>query len=370
MLIKNGKALIGKKFVNADVRISDTIDEIGDVCGIPDLDAKGCFIIPGLVDIHSHGAVGEDFSDGSEDLFKLSDYYARNGVTNFLATTMTLPIDVLGRAVKAIDNFKRDCGAKCEGIHLEGPFISKEKCGAQAAENIILPSVDVFNKLNEQSGKKIRLVTVAPEAEGCLDFIKHVSKICAVSIGHTVASYEIAKKAFDCGASHVTHLFNAMPPLLHRAPGVVGAALDSGASVELICDGLHVHPSVIRIAFSLFKDKVNIISDSLRCAQMPDGNYELGGQPIVVKGGKATLLDGTLAGSTVSLIDEVKNVVSYGVSLADAVYAASTAPARAARLRTGEIKVGYSADIVILDSELNIKKVFIDGKEFPYMINK
>lgn len=364
MLIKGGKVFIGKRFVSADIETSDVIDKIGELSGKADIDASGCYVIPGLVDIHTHGGAGKDFSDGESDLQPLLNYYASYGVTSVLATTMTLPVPTLERAIKSITSFERNGGSKIEGIHLEGPFISYAKRGAQAAENILPPSAEVFNSLNALSGGKIRMVTVAPEEKGGLDFVREISKKCTVSLGHTTASYDVARAAFDGGATHATHLFNAMPPLHHREPGVIGAAFDGGASVELICDGLHIHPCVIRMAFELFGDRVNLVSDSLRCAHMPDGNYELGGQPIVVSGGKATMLDGTLAGSSISLLEGVQRAVKFGIRLERAVYAATTSPAKAASLRCGAIKVGYPADLVVLSSALELKYVIIDGKVF------
>ena len=207
------------------------------------------------------------------------------------------------------------------------------------------------------------MITVAPETEGALKFIREISGKCTVSLGHSAADYNTSKKAFETGASHVTHLFNAMPPFLHRDPGLIGAAFDCGATVELICDGLHIHPAVIRAVFQMFGDRVNLISDSIRCAGMPDGNYELGGQSVIVKAGRATLSNGTLAGSSISLLDAVKNSVMYGVPLENAVYAATTAPALTAGLDAGKIEVGAPADLVVLDEKLNLKAVFIDGEK-------
>lgn len=362
MLIKNANIFLGKSFVEGDIRFGDRIEAIGKLDGPADLDVHGGYVIPGLVDIHTHGAVGEDFSDGKPEGFQvMADYYASCGVTSFLATTMTLPEPVLGAAMEAVLHFRRSGGAKCAGVHLEGPFLSYAKRGSQAAVNLQKPDAGLFCRLNEASGGQVKLVTVAPEEEGAMAFIREVSRSCTVSLGHTAADYDTAMAAFDAGASHVTHLFNGMPSLLHRAPGVIGAALDSGASVELICDGLHIHPAVIRAAHRMFGDRLNLISDSLRCAGMPDGNYELGGQPIVMEGGKATLLDGVLAGSSISLLDAVHNAVQFGLPLADAVYAASTAPAQAVGLEAGQISVGRSADLAVLDRELRLQAVFVDG---------
>ena len=247
MLIKNGKVLFGRTFTDADLSFDRTIKAIGRLEGPADLDAAGGYVIPGLVDIHTHGAVGEDFSDGKpQGLQPLADYYAAHGVTSYLATTMTLKEEVLTPAMHAVRDFKPGGGAKCAGVHLEGPFLSFAKRGAQAAENLHKPDAALFHRLNEASGGQVRLVTVACEEEGAIPFIREVSQVCTVSLGHTSADYDTAMAGFQAGASHATHLYNGMPSLLHRAPGVIGAAFDAGASVELICDGLHIHPAVIR----------------------------------------------------------------------------------------------------------------------------
>ncbi len=364
MLIKNGKVFRGRAFETADIRFDRTIEEIGVQPGAADFDAAGCYVIPGLVDIHTHGAMGEDFSDGKPaGLQPMADYYAAHGVTSFLATTMTLKEETLTPAMHAIRDFRRSGGGKCAGIHLEGPFLSYAKRGAQAAENLHKPDVSLFQRLNEASGGQVKLVTVACEEEGAPEFIRRVSKACTVSLGHTTADYDTAMAGFAAGATHATHLYNGMPSFLHRAPGVIGAAFDAGASVELICDGLHIHPAVIRATYRLFGEKLNLISDSLRCAGMPDGSYELGGQPIVMKDHKATLLDGTIAGSSISLLDALRNVVRFGLPLEAAVYAASTAPAEAAGLgNIGSLELGKAADFVVLDQDLALKAVFVDGE--------
>ena len=364
MLIKNAKVLIGKAFMEADIQFDGTVTAIGKIEGPADLDAQGGYVIPGLVDIHTHGAMGEDFSDGNPaGLQPMADYYAAHGVTSYVATTMTLSEEILTPAMHAIRDFRPNGGAKCAGVHLEGPFLCYAKRGAQAAEHLHKPDAGLFHRLNEASGGQVKLVTVACEEEGALPFIREISQVCTVSLGHTTADYDTAMAGFAAGASHATHLYNGMNSFLHRNPGVIGAAFDSEASVELICDGLHIHPAVIRATHQLFGDKLNLISDSLRCAGMPDGNYELGGQPIVVKDHKATLLDGTLAGSSISLLDAVRNVTRFGLPLAEAVYAASTAPALAVGLKAGTIQAGRAADLVVLDHDLALKAVFVDGKE-------
>lgn len=368
MVIGNANVFLNGEFRKASVTVEDgKIAYIGAADAPCNVDAEGQYLVPGFVDIHTHGAMNEDFSDGKgEGLLKLSRYYAQNGVTSFLATTMTLKEETLLPAMEVVRNFVRPAdGAKCAGIHMEGPFLSYAKRGAQAAENLHAPDAGMFHRLNEASGNRVRLVTVAPEEPGAMEFIREISEICTVSLGHTTADYDTAISAFEAGASHATHLFNGMPSFLHRAPGVVGAAFDCGATVELICDGLHIHPSAVRVVHQLFGKNLVVISDSLRCAGMPDGEYELGGQPIEMKGGKATLLGSdTLAGSSTNLLEEVRNLVAFGIPLEAAITAVTAAPVKAigAGWRIGKIAPGYEADFLLLTPELELSAVYIDGE--------
>lgn len=368
MIIGNAKVYIDGSFREASVTVENgKIAAIGEPDIACDVNAQGKYLVPGFVDVHTHGAMNEDFSDGKADgLRTMSRYYAKNGVTSFLATTMTLKEETLLPAMRTIAGFRRPAdGAKCAGIHLEGPFLSYAKRGAQAAENLHAPDAQMFHRLNAASGNKVRLVTVAPEEPGAVEFIREVSQVCTVSLGHTTADYDTAAAAFDAGATHATHLFNGMPAFAHRAPGVVGAAYDKKATAELICDGLHIHPSAIRVAHQLFGKNLVVISDSLRCAGMPDGEYELGGQPIEMHGGKATLLGSdTLAGSSTNLLEEVRNLVRFGICLEDAIYAVTAAPAEAIRMahQIGRIAVGLQADLLLLTSDLELDAVYIDGK--------
>lgn len=369
MRISNARVFTGKEFIYGGVEFDKTFTAVGQsLKEVTDgaIDANGCYLIPGLIDIHTHAAKGEDASDGSaEGMQIMSKYYAADGVTSWLPTTMTLKEPELTKAMEVVKDFKRPSdGAKLAGVNLEGPFLSYAKRGAQNPDNLHAPDADMFKRLNECSGGLVKLVTVAPEEPGGIAFVKEVSKYCTVSIGHTVADYDTAMAAFAAGASHATHLFNGMPGLLHREPGVIGAASDSGATVELITDGFHIHPSAVRLVHRLFGDKLVLISDSLRCAGMPDGDYELGGQPITMKNGKATLTGtDTLAGSSIHLLEGLKRSVSFGLPLEAAVFAATTAPAAAIGLEKsiGRIQTGLCADFLLLDEKLNLKAVYIDG---------
>ena len=363
MVIKNGRVYLpGQGFTDCDLGFGELIEAAGSL-GEGGYDASGCYVVPGFVDIHTHGAMNRDFSDGDAAAMPvLADYYARSGVTSFLATTMTLKEPELTRAMHAVRDAGDTGAARCAGVHLEGPFLSYNKRGAQNPDNLHKPDADMFMRLHEASGGAVKLVTVAPEEEGGLEFIKRVSPVCTVSVGHTEADYDTAMRAYDAGASHATHLFNGMPGLHHRKPGVIGAAFDAGATVELICDGLHIHPSAVRCAMQLFEGRLALVSDSLRCAGMPDGDYELGGLPIKLGGGVARLLDGTLAGSSISVGEAVRRAVSFGIPLERAIAAATSIPARAARLTDcGELAPGKRADVTVLDGDLNVKMVFVGG---------
>jgi len=367
MKIKNAKIFRDGQFVQGGMSFEDKILSF-DNDENAELDAQGMYLIPGLIDIHTHGAVNEDASDASpEGLIKMSRYYAAEGVTAWCATTMTIPEAEIVSALSTAADFARpEDGARLVGINLEGPFLSAAKRGAQALENIKAPDAELFKMFYAAAKSKIKVMTLAPEGDKGLEFAEEVSKLCTVSIGHTTADYDTAMAAFKRGASHATHLYNGMPPLAHRDPAVVGAARDSGATVELICDGFHVHPSVIRATFAMFPQRVCLISDSLRCAGMPDGDYTLGGQPIEMKGGKAVLKGtNTLAGSSIHLMEGVRRAVRFGIPMEEAIRAATETPARAIGMENelGKLEINRSADFVLLDSELNVNAVFIGGNK-------
>ena len=332
-------------------------------------DAEGCYVIPGLTDLHFHGCMGRDFSDADpEGLEIMAEYELSRGVTQICPAGMTLLEEQLKRVcqVAAAHRAAHKGGAELCGINLEGPFLSDAKKGAQNGAWLHAPDVEMFHRLVAASGGLVKLVSLAPELPGALDFVEAVEDEVVVSLAHTAADYNTALAAFQRGARQVTHLFNGMNPFSHRAPGVVGAALDTPlCNVELICDGVHIHPSVVRAVFKMFGYKrVILISDTMRAAGMPDGQYTLGGQDVTVKGKHATLADGTLAGSVTDLMRCMKTAVSFGIPLEEAVWAAAVNPARAIGIfsRAGSLEPGKRANLVVLDQDLEVKDVFFRGQ--------
>ncbi|MDO4303528.1 MAG: N-acetylglucosamine-6-phosphate deacetylase [Bacillota bacterium] len=327
------------------------------------IDAAGMYVIPGLVDIHIHGAVGADFSDGDvEGLFRIARYLKSQGVTSFCPTSMTLPEEQLVKSFRTLEKLlKADGIARPVGINMEGPFLAKAKKGAQKSTYLMEPDIDMFRRLQNASGGRIRLVTIAPELAGATKFIRELKNEVTLSLGHTSADYDQAAAGFEAGAGHVTHLFNAMEPFLHRNPGLIGAAAErKDVYAELICDGIHVHPSAVRGAFALFgADRMILISDAMRAAGMEDGSYELGGQPVKKEGAYAALADGTLAGSVTNLADSLRNAVEFGIPLTDALKAVTVNPARSIGLegQIGQIRPGAEADIILMDRDMNFKRV-------------
>lgn len=370
MIIKNVQVFNEEKcFAPGEVLIengkfTDRVDAETEV-----IDGEGCFAIPGLVDIHFHGCVGDDFCDASPDAIgHIAEYEASIGVTSICPATMTLAPEELHEIMKTAGSYQGNAGAKLVGINMEGPFISEKKKGAQAAKHIRNCDVELFRDLQEAAGGLIKLVDIAPENPGAMEFIDAVKDEVIVSIAHTTADYDTASEAFARGASHVTHLYNAMPPLNHRDPGVIGAARDAEeCHVELICDGVHIHPAVVRATFEMFgPERVILISDSMRATGLTDGQYTLGGQDVFVKGPRATLADGTIAGSATNLMECLKVAVrEMGIPLEDAVAAATMNPAKEIGIydQCGSITAGKAADLVLLDHDLNVKAVYVDGKK-------
>lgn len=345
--IKNHKLVSSEEEVDADEVI----------------DAKGLKILPGLIDIHSHGAAGHDFSDGNvEGLKEILRYEKSQGITTWCPTSMTLPLERLLEIFGTTAEWRQESNqARIGGVNMEGPFLDAKKKGAHVEEFLMKPDEAFFRQCQDASGGKIKLVTMSPCSKEAKKFIAKFKDEVVISLGHTTASYEEAKEAFENGVSHVTHLYNAMNPINHREPGPVIAAADhSQVYVELICDGIHVHPAVVRSTFKMFgRNRMVLISDSMRATGMANGTYDLGGLEVQVQDGKATLKDGTLAGSAKNLFECLKTAIEIGVPEEDAILAATANPAKSIGIydRVGSITSGKEADLLIVDEEYQLVRV-------------
>ncbi len=335
------------------------------------IDLNGATVIPGLIDVHSHGNSGADFSDGDyEGLKKMAAYYARCGVTSFAPASMTLPYDVLEKAFATAKQLVAEAPeghARLMGIQMEGPYFSYKKRGAQNADYLKEPDFEGFRKLYDGCDGLVRIVDIAPELPGAAEFVAKAKELCTVSIAHTDSDYDHAKAAVDAGVTHLTHLYNAMPGIHHRNPGVIPAAVENpNVRAEIICDGYHIHPASVRLAFTMFKGRMILVSDSGRCAGLPEGSkFELGGQDAWLRGGVAKLADGTIACSAANLWQCLTNVISWGIPEEEAIRAASYNPACAlsAEGKVGSIEKGKLADFIITNADYTEKRIFIGGKE-------
>ena len=338
------------------------------------LDGKGMYAIPGLIDLHFHGCKGDDFCDGSRDaIARIAEYEASVGVTAIAPATMTLPVEELEQILRVAAEYKKGPHSKKEadfvGINMEGPFISPAKKGAQDERNIIPCDVKVCERFLEVSEGLVKFMGIAPEeSENAVSFIEAVKDKVNVSLAHTNADYDTAMAAFNAGADHAVHLYNAMPAFTHRAPGVIGAVYDSKhVMAEIICDGVHIHLAAVRATFEMMgEDRMILISDSMRAAGMPDGSYTLGGLDVNVVGNRATLAsDGAIAGSVTNLMDCMKTAVkTMNIPLETAVACATINPAKSLGIDAeyGSIRAGKKAHIVLMDQELNVQQVIKDGE--------
>lgn len=376
MIIKNANVFTEEgKFVKQDIYIKDGRFVESEMQAGADevIDAQGCIAVPGLTDIHFHGCVGYDFCDGTKEaITKIAEYEASIGVTSIVPATMTLGEEILTGICKTAAEYrktgKNDKAADLCGINMEGPFLAESKKGAQNSAYLHTPDEGMYDRLNEAADHMVKLVAIAPEIEGAMEFIQSKKGEVVLSTAHTAADYETALEAFEKGATHVTHLYNAMNPYTHRAPGLIGAATDAGAEVELICDGVHVHPAVVRNTFKMFgEDKVILISDSMMATGLDDGDYSLGGQAVKVVGNLATLADGTIAGSATNLMDCVRTaVLKMRIPLETAIKCAAVNPAKSVGIydEYGSITPGKVANVVLLKTDdLALDSVILRGNK-------
>ena len=375
MFYKNARIFTGDfKFHEGAFEVKD--GRFGEVLpqNVPEdaVDLGGATVIPGLIEVHSHGNSGYDFCDGDyEGLKEMAKFYLSCGVTSFAPASMTLPYDVLEKAFATGKQLKDEAPEGCSvirGIHMEGPYFSYKKRGAQNADYLKDPDFEGFKKLYDGCDGLVRIADVAPELPGAAEFVKAASALCTVSVAHTDSDYDHAKAAFDAGATHLTHLYNAMPGIHHRKPGVIPAAVENkNVRAEIICDGLHIHPASVRLAFSMFGgERMIIVSDSGRCAGQPDGTrFDIGGQFATVIDGVAKLDDGTIACSASNMWACVTNCISWNIPEEDVIRAATYNPACALGVQdeVGSIEPGKVADFIVVDSQYGNRRVFLAGKE-------
>lgn len=374
MLIKNCNIIYLDKIEKGSVLVENgKIKEINpsNVNDTEVIDAEGLYLSPGFIDVHIHGAGGCDTMDGTvESINTIAKTIVQHGTTSFTPTTMTVAAEDIRKAMEVIKKLKEEGteGANVLGAHLEGPFISPKAIGAQNPNFLLAPSVENYNKIVGDYGDAVVSITMAPEVEGAKELIKYLSDNgVTVSMGHTKATYDEAIEGIKCGACHSTHLYNAMTPFTHREPGVVGATFDTDITTETISDGIHISYPALRTAYKQKgTDKVLLVSDAMEACGMPDGQYSLGGQDVIVKNGAARLLDGTLAGSVLTLDKAVKNIYNNSnYPLNEVVRMATYNGAKHCHVEDhkGLIKEGYDADLILFNEDIEIQKVFVNGKE-------
>ncbi len=371
MLFKGGKVFTGEKFEKIDVRTEGgKITEVGagllELAGEEAVELGEDLLVPGFIDLHTHGCIGYDFSTATkEEIDKMCAFYFSRGITSVAGTTMTMGYEDYKKAAAVIGEYMEGTeNHNLIGINMEGPFLSVEKKGAHDPQYIIDTSQEKMDELNDLAKGNFLIVDVAPERPGAIEFIRRNSKEYVISVAHTAADYEKAMEAFEAGATEVTHLFNAMNGLGHRDPGVPGAAFAAGANVEMICDGIHIHPTVMRMVYKMMGEHLMVISDSMSAAGLQDGEYVLGGLPVFVKEGKATLKDGTIAGSTTDMLKEMGVwMEKCGLSMEEILPCMTIHQARAVRMedRIGSIEAGKAADLVVISPEREIRAVYKNG---------
>jgi len=366
MLLKNANVFVNDShFEKTDLLIENgKIAKIGNFSEMEGIDLLGKMLIPGLIDIHNHGREGSDYSDATPEVIEIiTKSQLKQGITSLLATTITQSKENIFKMLKNIAKANVKDGAEILGINLEGPFISAKVCGAQPMEYCIAPDLELFARFQEAAEGKIKLVTVAPEYEGALDFIKKCGAY--VSAGHTGATSVRFNEALSCGLRSVTHLFNGMPPMHHREPGVVGAALLGDNYAEIICDYVHIAPAIITLAYKLKGAKrLIMISDSMRAAGLSDGTYYVGGAETIVKDGVARLKNGALAGSTCSISQNMRRLWLLGIPPEDIIRMCTSTPATMLGINhKGIIAEGADADLVVMEYGFDLKEVYKAGKK-------
>lgn len=372
MLFRGGRVFTGEKFEKIDVRTKDgTIAEMGtglaEKAGEEVVELGEDLLVPGFIDLHTHGCIGYDFSTATkEEIDKMCAFYFSKGITSVAGTTMTMGYEDYKKAAATIGEYMEGTeDHNLIGINMEGPFLSVEKKGAHDPQYIIDTSQEKMDELNDLAKGHFLIVDVAPERPGAMEFIRKNSKDYVISVAHTAADYEKAMEAFEAGATEVTHLFNAMNGLGHRDPGVPGAAFAAGANVEMICDGIHIHPTVMRMVYKMMGEHLMVISDSMSAAGLQDGEYVLGGLPVFVREGKATLRDGTIAGSTTDMLKELGVwMEKCGLSMEEILPCMTIHQAKAVRMedKIGSIETGKAADLVVISPNREIRAVYKNGR--------
>lgn len=361
-----GNVFYKDKFQRIDFEFeNEKFKSFGNFSSEDSININGKYIIPGLTDIHTHGAMNADACDGKvESIEIIAKYMMENGITQFVPTTMTFSEEILSKIFKTLGEYDNSY-ANLVGIHMEGPFIAESKIGAQNPKYISKANVQMTKRLDNLSGGLLKIISLAPETDGALEFARELADDYIISIAHTDCDYDTAIDAFQSGFSHLTHMYNAMNGIHHRKPGPIIAGYERAKTLELIADGVHIHPAIVRFSFDLMGERIILVSDSMRATGLSDGVYDLGGQNVEVRGNTARLADkGNIAGSVTNLFKCMQTAIAMGVDRVKAVKAASVNPARALGLRDmGEIEEGYFANFLILDEDFNLEAVYIRGKE-------